>query len=79
MGARGMGQVVERLPSKHVALSYQSILFGNKMQLFNDSVFCLSLWIELFRSSWTYRDDPCQKYYELLLVNPIWLVPPTKV
>ncbi|XP_073906956.1 chloride channel CLIC-like protein 1 isoform X2 [Castor canadensis] len=36
-----------------------------------------SLW-ELFRSSWTYRDDPCQKYYELLLVNPIWLVPPTK-
>ncbi|XP_077761851.1 chloride channel CLIC-like protein 1 isoform X1 [Canis aureus] len=36
-----------------------------------------SLW-ELFRSSWTYKDDPCQKYYELLLVNPIWLVPPTK-
>ncbi|XP_047395473.1 chloride channel CLIC-like protein 1 isoform X2 [Sciurus carolinensis] len=36
-----------------------------------------SLW-ELFRSSWTYKDDPCQKYYEILLVNPIWLVPPTK-
>ncbi|KAF3819554.1 hypothetical protein GH733_015063 [Mirounga leonina] len=36
-----------------------------------------SLW-ELLRSSWTYKDDPCQKYYELLLVNPIWLVPPTK-
>uniref|UniRef100_A0A8C5VWE9 Chloride channel CLIC-like protein 1 n=1 Tax=Microcebus murinus TaxID=30608 RepID=A0A8C5VWE9_MICMU len=36
-----------------------------------------SLW-EWFRSSWTYKDDPCQKYYELLLVNPIWLVPPTK-
>uniref|UniRef100_A0ABI7ZK46 Chloride channel CLIC-like protein 1 n=1 Tax=Felis catus TaxID=9685 RepID=A0ABI7ZK46_FELCA len=36
-----------------------------------------SLW-EVFRSSWTYKDDPCQKYYELLLVNPIWLVPPTK-
>ncbi|XP_027712499.1 chloride channel CLIC-like protein 1 isoform X2 [Vombatus ursinus] len=33
---------------------------------------------EWFRSSWTFRDDPCQKYYELLLVNPIWLVPPTK-
>uniref|UniRef100_A0A8C2MSD3 Chloride channel CLIC-like protein 1 n=1 Tax=Cricetulus griseus TaxID=10029 RepID=A0A8C2MSD3_CRIGR len=36
-----------------------------------------SLW-EWFRSSWTYEDDPCQKYYELLLVNPIWFVPPTK-
>uniref|UniRef100_A0A8D2E2V4 Chloride channel CLIC-like protein 1 n=1 Tax=Theropithecus gelada TaxID=9565 RepID=A0A8D2E2V4_THEGE len=36
-----------------------------------------SIW-EWFRSSWTYKDDPCQKYYELLLVNPIWLVPPTK-
>ncbi|XP_073084494.1 chloride channel CLIC-like protein 1 isoform X3 [Manis javanica] len=36
-----------------------------------------SLW-EWFRNSWTYKDDPCQKYYELLLVNPIWLVPPTK-
>ncbi|XP_042539823.1 chloride channel CLIC-like protein 1 [Dipodomys spectabilis] len=36
-----------------------------------------SLW-EMFRSSVTYKDDPCQKYYELLLVNPIWLVPPTK-
>ncbi|XP_057579368.1 chloride channel CLIC-like protein 1 [Hippopotamus amphibius kiboko] len=34
--------------------------------------------LEWFRSSWTYKDDPCQKYYELLLVNPIWLVPPTK-
>ncbi|XP_074118973.1 chloride channel CLIC-like protein 1 isoform X2 [Sminthopsis crassicaudata] len=33
---------------------------------------------EWFRSSWTFRDDSCQKYYELLLVNPIWLVPPTK-
>nr|KAF6290431.1 chloride channel CLIC like 1 [Myotis myotis] len=36
-----------------------------------------SLW-EWFRSSWTYKDDPCQKYYELLLVNPVLLVPPTK-
>ncbi|XP_038601375.1 chloride channel CLIC-like protein 1 isoform X2 [Tachyglossus aculeatus] len=33
---------------------------------------------EWIRSSWTFQDDPCQKYYELLLVNPIWLVPPTK-
>lgn len=37
-----------------------------------------SIW-EWFRSSWTFKDDPCQKYYELLLVNPVWLVPPTKV
>lgn len=36
-----------------------------------------SLW-EWLRSSWTFKDDPCQKYYELLVVNPIWLVPPTK-
>ncbi|XP_026952005.1 chloride channel CLIC-like protein 1 isoform X4 [Sagmatias obliquidens] len=34
--------------------------------------------LEWLRSSWTYKDDSCQKYYELLLVNPIWLVPPTK-
>ncbi|XP_048354003.1 chloride channel CLIC-like protein 1 isoform X2 [Sphaerodactylus townsendi] len=33
---------------------------------------------EWFRSSWTFQDDPCQKYYETILVNPIWLVPPTK-
>ncbi|KYO19258.1 chloride channel CLIC-like protein 1 isoform X1 [Alligator mississippiensis] len=33
---------------------------------------------EWFRSSWTFQDDHCQKYYELILVNPIWLVPPTK-
>lgn len=36
-----------------------------------------NLW-EWFSSSWTYKDDPCQKYYELLLVNPVLLVPPTK-
>uniref|UniRef100_A0A452IMN7 Chloride channel CLIC-like protein 1 n=1 Tax=Gopherus agassizii TaxID=38772 RepID=A0A452IMN7_9SAUR len=34
---------------------------------------------EWLRSSWTFQDDPCQKYYETILVNPIWLVPPTKV
>ncbi|KAM8875381.1 chloride channel CLIC-like protein 1 [Spinachia spinachia] len=33
---------------------------------------------EWFRSSWTLQGDPCKKYYELLLVNPILLVPPTK-
>ncbi|XP_040854752.1 chloride channel CLIC-like protein 1 [Ochotona curzoniae] len=36
-----------------------------------------SLW-EWCRGIWTLKDDPCQKYYELLLVNPVWLVPPTK-
>ncbi|XP_062836868.1 chloride channel CLIC-like protein 1 isoform X2 [Anolis carolinensis] len=34
--------------------------------------------MEWLRSSWTFQDDPCQKYYETLLVNPILLVPPTK-
>ncbi|KFV51242.1 Chloride channel CLIC-like 1, partial [Tyto alba] len=33
---------------------------------------------EWLRSKWTFQDDPCQKYYETLLVNPILLVPPTK-
>ncbi|OXB84165.1 UNVERIFIED_CONTAM: hypothetical protein H355_007048 [Colinus virginianus] len=30
------------------------------------------------RRHWTLQDDPCQKYYETLLVNPVLLVPPTK-
>ncbi|XP_054021561.1 chloride channel CLIC-like protein 1 [Dryobates pubescens] len=34
--------------------------------------------IEWLRSKWTFQDDPCQKYYETLLVNPALLVPPTK-
>ncbi|XP_064003182.1 chloride channel CLIC-like protein 1 isoform X2 [Pogoniulus pusillus] len=34
--------------------------------------------IEWLTSKWTLQDDPCQKYYETLLVNPVWLVPPTK-
>ncbi|CAH6779518.1 chloride channel CLIC-like protein 1 [Phodopus roborovskii] len=54
-----------------------------KMAPFNDVCAAKMDWIgslrEWFRSSWTYKDDPCQKYYELLLVNPIWFVPPTKV
>ncbi|XP_068176072.1 chloride channel CLIC-like protein 1 [Antennarius striatus] len=33
---------------------------------------------ELFRSSLTLQDDPCKKYYEVLFVNPLLLVPPTK-
>ncbi|KAK5869854.1 hypothetical protein PBY51_024542 [Eleginops maclovinus] len=33
---------------------------------------------EFFRSTLTLQDDPCKKYYEVLLVNPILLVPPTK-
>ncbi|XP_010115959.1 PREDICTED: chloride channel CLIC-like protein 1, partial [Chlamydotis macqueenii] len=34
--------------------------------------------VEWLRSRWTFQDDPCQKYYETLLVNPVLLVPPTK-
>ncbi|XP_069378062.1 chloride channel CLIC-like protein 1 isoform X2 [Paralichthys olivaceus] len=33
---------------------------------------------EWFRSTWTLQDDPCKRYYELIIVNPILLVPPTK-
>ncbi|XP_052395404.1 chloride channel CLIC-like protein 1 isoform X1 [Carassius gibelio] len=33
---------------------------------------------EWYRRTWTLQDDPCKKYYEALLVNPILLVPPTK-
>ncbi|KAM9761897.1 chloride channel CLIC-like protein 1 isoform 2-T2 [Menidia menidia] len=33
---------------------------------------------EWFRSTWTLQDDPCKKYHELLIVNPVLLVPPTK-
>ncbi|XP_035863429.1 chloride channel CLIC-like protein 1 isoform X1 [Sander lucioperca] len=33
---------------------------------------------EWFRSTWTLQGDPCKKYYEVLMVNPILLVPPTK-
>uniref|UniRef100_A0A9J8A8I7 Chloride channel CLIC-like protein 1 n=1 Tax=Cyprinus carpio carpio TaxID=630221 RepID=A0A9J8A8I7_CYPCA len=33
---------------------------------------------EWYRQTWTLQDDPCKKYYEVLVVNPILLVPPTK-
>ncbi|XP_077573806.1 chloride channel CLIC-like protein 1 isoform X2 [Stigmatopora nigra] len=33
---------------------------------------------EWFRSTWTLQDDPCKRYYEILMVDPILLVPPTK-
>ncbi|KAM4575479.1 chloride channel CLIC-like protein 1 isoform 2-T2 [Fundulus diaphanus] len=33
---------------------------------------------ELFRTTMTLQDDPCKKYYEVLMVNPLLLVPPTK-
>ncbi|XP_032074180.1 chloride channel CLIC-like protein 1 isoform X2 [Thamnophis elegans] len=36
-----------------------------------------SFW-EYFRTSFTFQDDPCRKYHETLLVNPILFVPPTK-
>ncbi|XP_077462714.1 chloride channel CLIC-like protein 1 isoform X2 [Stigmatopora argus] len=33
---------------------------------------------EWFRSTWTLQDDPCKRYYENLMVDPILLVSPTK-
>ncbi|KAK3533350.1 hypothetical protein QTP70_017166 [Hemibagrus guttatus] len=33
---------------------------------------------EWFRTTWTLQDDPCKKYYEALIVNPILLVSPMK-
>ncbi|XP_035997057.1 chloride channel CLIC-like protein 1 isoform X2 [Fundulus heteroclitus] len=33
---------------------------------------------EFFRTTMTLQDDPCKKYYEVLIVNPLLLVPPTK-
>uniref|UniRef100_A0A9J7Z6I1 Chloride channel CLIC-like protein 1 n=1 Tax=Cyprinus carpio carpio TaxID=630221 RepID=A0A9J7Z6I1_CYPCA len=33
---------------------------------------------EWYRRTWTLQDDPCKKYYEALLVDPILTVPPTK-
>ncbi|KAM4575480.1 chloride channel CLIC-like protein 1 [Fundulus diaphanus] len=33
---------------------------------------------ELVRTTMTLQDDPCKKYYEVLMVNPLFLVPPTK-
>lgn len=34
---------------------------------------------EWFRRRWTLQDDPCEKYYEALLVHPVWEVPPARV
>ncbi|KAF3690863.1 Chloride channel CLIC-like protein 1 Precursor [Channa argus] len=33
---------------------------------------------EWYRSTWTLQDDPCKTFYEVLVVNPLLLVPPTK-
>ncbi|XP_059399438.1 chloride channel CLIC-like protein 1 isoform X2 [Carassius carassius] len=33
---------------------------------------------EWYRRTWTLQDDPCKMYYEVLVVNPILLVPPTR-
>lgn len=34
--------------------------------------------VEWFRRRWTLQDDPCEKYYEALLVHPVWEVPPAR-
>ncbi|XP_077391433.1 chloride channel CLIC-like protein 1 [Festucalex cinctus] len=55
-----------------------------KMDSFNDKCTGVKLvdWRdslkEWFRSTWTLQDDPCKRYYEVLMVNPVLLVPPTK-
>ncbi|KAF5894710.1 chloride channel CLIC-like protein 1 isoform X2, partial [Clarias magur] len=33
---------------------------------------------EWYRTTWTLQDHPCKKYYQVLIVNPILLAPPTK-
>ncbi|KAL3978965.1 alcohol-forming fatty acyl-CoA reductase [Sarotherodon galilaeus] len=33
---------------------------------------------EWFRSTWTLQDDPCKRYYEVLIVDPLLLVSPIK-
>ncbi|XP_078263939.1 chloride channel CLIC-like protein 1 isoform X2 [Rhinoraja longicauda] len=33
---------------------------------------------EWFRRTWTLQDDKCEKYYEALLVHPVWEVPPAR-
>ncbi|XP_051551101.1 chloride channel CLIC-like protein 1 isoform X2 [Myxocyprinus asiaticus] len=52
--------------------SFNEKCSGVKQMDWKDS---LSEW---YRSTWTLQDDPCKKYYEVLLVNPILRVPPTK-
>ncbi|XP_067254830.1 chloride channel CLIC-like protein 1 [Chanodichthys erythropterus] len=34
--------------------------------------------LEWYRQTWTLQDDPCKKYHEVMLVDPILLVPPMK-
>ncbi|XP_067846709.1 chloride channel CLIC-like protein 1 [Heptranchias perlo] len=34
--------------------------------------------VEWFKRTWSLQDDPCEKYYEALLVDPVLEVPPTK-
>uniref|UniRef100_UPI00398E9D58 chloride channel CLIC-like protein 1 isoform X2 n=1 Tax=Pristiophorus japonicus TaxID=55135 RepID=UPI00398E9D58 len=33
---------------------------------------------EWFRRTWTLEEDPCETYYKLIVVDPIWEVPPSK-
>ncbi|CAL1547284.1 unnamed protein product, partial [Lymnaea stagnalis] len=32
-----------------------------------------------YQFSWSYRHDPCKKYYHALLVDPLWEVTPLMV
>ncbi|TRY96943.1 hypothetical protein DNTS_014288 [Danionella cerebrum] len=66
---------------KEFALHKKNIM---EMESFNDK--CTGLkqldWMDSFsewyRTTLTLQDDPCKKYYEVLIVNPLLLVAPTK-
>nr|XP_055074495.1 chloride channel CLIC-like protein 1 [Misgurnus anguillicaudatus]XP_055074497.1 chloride channel CLIC-like protein 1 [Misgurnus anguillicaudatus] len=53
--------------------SFNAKCTGVKEMTWMDS---LSEW---YRKTWTLQDDPCKKYYEILLMNPIFRVSPMKV
>uniref|UniRef100_A0A8C5SUJ4 Chloride channel CLIC-like protein 1 n=1 Tax=Laticauda laticaudata TaxID=8630 RepID=A0A8C5SUJ4_LATLA len=65
---------------KKAFAQYQSEVakMGNVDKICVEKIRWTDTFWELFRTSFTYQDDPCQKYYETLLVNPILFVPPTK-
>lgn len=59
---------------------------NNMVKINNDYEKCTGVsdmeWInglrEWYRSTWTVQDDPCKRYYDVLIINPFLRVPPTK-
>lgn len=60
-------------------LIMNSCVTHTHINLPTQALFLLLSHAEWFRRTWTLQDDPCQQYYEVLFVNPLLLVPPTKV